>query len=135
MDDQKLQQILSTTHQALSLAGNADPTIKYGAIEGEIAGAVLTTLSNISDQKQRTAFQNAYNLLSEQDKQKLNAKLAASNSDIERLQILSSALVSTKLNKSSVWASNSNRIVILSVSIIFVIIIISGIAHRKKVKP
>jgi len=125
---------LNIANTAFGVAGNADPTIKVGHISGEIAGAVITTFSSITDQKQRAQFEQAFNMLSASQQQQIGEKLLQTNDELEKLQILSSALVATKLSKSANATQNTNRFVILGISIIFVVIIITGVVKRHKLK-
>lgn len=57
------------------------------------ATAIATTIASIKDMQKRREFEQQLSLLSNAQQNDLNNKLLASNSQTERLQILSSAVL------------------------------------------
>jgi len=63
---------------------------------GDIAATVISTISNISDQKKRRLFEQNLSLLNVDQQAALERQLLATNSESERLRILGERL--TQLN-------------------------------------
>lgn len=67
------------------------PAIIGASVQG--VTAIATTISGISDQKKRLQFEQALSLLSNSQQNELNNKLLAANTQTERLQVLSNAIL------------------------------------------
>lgn len=78
------------TQGVASAAGSANPV---GAAV-QAATAIAQTVSGIIDQTKRRQFEQALASLSNQQQNELNNKLLAARTESERLQILSSSIVS-----------------------------------------
>lgn len=130
---QGAQQVLGGINTVVSTVGMADPTVKAGEVIGQAEAAVIQAIGGISDQKKRTEFMAAFNSLSQSQKKALGEKIMATNDNLTKLQMLTSALVSVKLNKTATTAAASNRVVIIIASSIFVMVVLSAFIKKSKI--
>jgi hypothetical protein len=91
-------------------AANIASAISAG---GDFASTAINLISGISDQKKRVQFQNNLSFLTLDQQSKLEKLLIDSNSESERLKILTSALSSVNMqrigNIASVYAESEKK--------------------------
>jgi hypothetical protein len=80
---------------------------------GDLAATAINLISGISDQKKRAEFQNNLSFLSLDQQNKLEKLLIESNSESERLKVLTSALSSLNMqrigNIASIYAEQEKK--------------------------
>jgi hypothetical protein len=76
--------------------------------------AIASTVANIKDQAKRTQFQQELSLLSNSQQNDLNNKLLAANSDTERLQILSDAVLQFTIASESTQQKTQSTMLIIA---------------------
>jgi hypothetical protein len=89
---------------------NVSSSISAG---GDFAATAINLISRISDQKKRAEFQNNLSFLSLDQQNKLEKLLIESNSESERLKVLTSALSSLNMqrigNIASIYAEQEKK--------------------------
>lgn len=124
------EQVLNNISSGLGLIGNVNPTVKAGYIYGQVAATAITTISNISDQAQRSNLTNAYNNLSTAQQNDINTKISNANDQLSKLQILSNSLTYYELaNRNNLQEKNIRNTLLIVGSISLLILLM---AYLKK---
>lgn len=104
-----------------------------GLMEGtQAASMIAQTVSGIIDQTKRRQFEQALSLLSNQQQDELNNKLLAAQTESQRLQILSDAVV--KYASSNAQAGQQKQMIIYVIVGVLAIAVLGAaiILGRKK---
>lgn len=99
----------------------------------QVFGAIAGTIAGINDQKKRRDYEFAMGLLSNAQQKELNEKLLKANSQNERLQIMSSAILQYTISAQA-SADKSNRVMLIIAAVIGVSLMIGGIIYAVAVK-
>jgi hypothetical protein len=111
-----------------------DPLAAVSAGVSALTG-IATTIAGINDMKKRRDYEFAMGLLSNAQQKELNEQLLKANTQNERLQILSSAILQYTISAQS-SADKTNQVMLIIAAAIGVTLIIGGIVYavvkRKK---
>lgn len=109
-----------------------DPLSAVSAGVSALAG-IAGTIAGINDMKKRREFEQAMGLLSNSQQNELNEKLLKANTQNERLQILSSAILQYTISAQA-GADKTNTVMLIIAATIGVALIIGGIVYAVAIK-
>lgn len=115
-----------------STSASIDPLAAVGVGVQALTG-IAGTIAGINDMKKRREYEQAMGLLSNAQQKELNEKLLKANTQNERLQILSSAILQYTINAQTAQ-DKSNTVMLIIAGAIGVTLIIGAIIYAVAVK-
>lgn len=109
-----------------------DPLAAVSTGVSALAG-IASTIAGINDMKKRRDYEFAMGLLSNAQQKELNEKLLKANTQNERLQIMSSAILQYTIAAQN-SADKSNRVMLIIAASVAGILIIGAIVYAVAVK-
>ncbi len=109
-----------------------DPLAAVSTGVSALAG-IASTIAGISDMKKRRDYEFAMGLLSNAQQKELNEKLLKANTQNERLQILSSAILQYTISAQA-SADKSNRVMLIIAAGVAATLIIGAIVYAVAAK-